>query len=46
MVVIFNLQYDKFIVYVMYGRINGTYGIKCMLYGTKTSHIWYNNHDI
>ena len=35
MVVLFYIPEYWYIIYLIYDTINGIYGIKCMLYGTK-----------
>ena len=35
MIVLFYIPEYWNMIYFTYGRINGTYGTKCMLYGTK-----------
>ena len=33
-------------IYLIYGAINDTYGIKYIVYGINTLNIWYNKHNI
>ena len=35
MVVLFYILEYWYMIYLIYGTINGTYGIKCMIYGSK-----------